>query len=426
MLGSINRTLLRSLFTVADYDCDSKEFQDIDRSEAGSTMHAFFNVVCVIAGTGTLGLPYALRLGGWIGILILFLAWFMSTYTSIILVRCLYASGNKRLLSYKDVATAAYGALGGWVTFFFNAWILVGAPVLYMVLCGSNFQFLCKGTAGAIGEIPWTIICSVLVAIPFVFVKSLKEVGLMAGFGAFATFATVLIVLIVACIDQKNLTDIHHDSVIWDQFPIALSTISFSFGGNVVLPHVEASMNRPRDFNKVAAAGMAACAGMYFLTAIPGYYIYGRNVVSPVYDSIPSGVPRIIAIVLMTVHVLFAAPILLTSFALDVEEMLNIKVERLGRVKEFCIRCCLRLLLMACVTVLACTVPHFDLLMSLIGSFANCGLIFIFPVLFYWRLTGFRNKPIYELAFCGLIILLGIVGLIFGTIDSIRGLVNAY
>lgn len=51
---------------------------DVNREHAGSAFLAYFNVVCVVAGTGTLGLPYALRLGGWIGILILFLAWFMS------------------------------------------------------------------------------------------------------------------------------------------------------------------------------------------------------------------------------------------------------------------------------------------------------------------------------------------------------------
>lgn len=51
----------------------------MDRSNAGSAKTAYYNVVCVIAGTGTLGLPFALRQGGWIGILILFLAWFMST-----------------------------------------------------------------------------------------------------------------------------------------------------------------------------------------------------------------------------------------------------------------------------------------------------------------------------------------------------------
>jgi vesicular inhibitory amino acid transporter len=48
------------------------------RHGSGSSFLAYFNVVCVIAGTGTLGLPAALKLGGWIGLLILFLSWTMS------------------------------------------------------------------------------------------------------------------------------------------------------------------------------------------------------------------------------------------------------------------------------------------------------------------------------------------------------------
>jgi vesicular inhibitory amino acid transporter len=121
-----------------------------------------------------------------------------------------------------------------------------------------------------------------------------------------------------------------------------------------------------------------------------------------------------------------AAPILLTSFALDVEEMLNVTVERFGVIKEFIIRACIRIVIMVFVGVIGCVVPHFDDLMSLIGSFANCGLIFIFPIVFYFKLTGFRNKPIYELAWCGLTLLLGVVGLIFGTIDSIRALIRDF
>lgn len=103
---------------------------------------SYCNVVCVVAGTGVLGLPMALRQGGWIGLVILFLAWSMSIYTANLLVKCLYAGGGevKRLTTYKDVATAAFGTVGGWVTFFFNAWILLGGPVLYLVLSGQNIN----------------------------------------------------------------------------------------------------------------------------------------------------------------------------------------------------------------------------------------------------------------------------------------------
>lgn len=34
-----------------------------ERPEQGSNMSAFFNIVCVVAGTGTLGLPYSLAKG---------------------------------------------------------------------------------------------------------------------------------------------------------------------------------------------------------------------------------------------------------------------------------------------------------------------------------------------------------------------------
>jgi vesicular inhibitory amino acid transporter len=413
-------------YSVAEMEYSANGIIDVNREHAGSAFLAYFNVVCVVAGTGTLGLPYALRLGGWIGILILFLAWFMSMYTGVLLIRCLYANGKQRLLSYKEIATSCFGAIGGWITFFFSAWITLGAPILYMVLAGSNLNTLCVGTKGEIGVVPWSIVCCAVIAIPFILVKSMKEVAWMSAMGALATVVVVIIVLVVACIDLQTLPPAHHDSVIWNKFPIALSTISFSFGGNAVYPHVEASMKKPQHWPRAITAGLSTCAALYFLTAVPGYYVYGNLAKSPIYSSISDGVPKIIAIVIMTFHVMSASPILMTSFALDVEEMLNVTVERFGKVKEFLIRATLRILIMVFVGVIGAVVPHFDDLMSLIGAFANCGLIFIFPVVFYLRLTGFRNKPIYELAWCGLIVLLGVVGLVFGTIEAIQALVEDF
>ncbi|KAI8883424.1 hypothetical protein K501DRAFT_285345 [Backusella circina FSU 941] len=399
---------------------------DINRENAGSSWMAYFNVVCIVAGTGTLGLPMALAQGGWIGMLIIFLSWSMSIYTGIILIRCLYANGESRLHTYKEIATSAFGRIGGWVTFFFNACIVLGAPVLYMVLAGTNFNQLCEGTVGEIGVAPWTIISCAIVAIPYVLVKSMKEVAWMSAFGAFATVVVVFIVVIMSAIDRPNVVDVHHDAVIWEMFPIALSTISFSFGGNVVYPHVEASMKHPRNWTKVVAGGLSTCAAMYIITAVTGYLVYGSDVASPVYNSIPKGAAQTVSIVLITIHVLMAVPILVTSFSLDIEEMFNITVERFGKVREFLIRAAIRISTMCVIGVIACTVPHFDALMSLLGAFANCALIFIFPVVFYLKLTGFRNKPIYELAWCLLVVILGLVGLIFGTKEAIQELIAAY
>jgi amino acid permease len=63
--------------TLAESEYDPLEF-GIDRSKQASSFTAFFSVVCVVAGTGALGLPYALAQGGWIGLFILGLSWILS------------------------------------------------------------------------------------------------------------------------------------------------------------------------------------------------------------------------------------------------------------------------------------------------------------------------------------------------------------
>jgi amino acid permease len=363
----------------------------------------------------------ALKQSGWLGILIIFLSWFMSLYTGIIIIRCLYY-GTSRLHTYKDIATAAFGPIGGWVTFFFNAWIVIGGPVLYMVLAGQNLNQLCQGTKAELGKVPWIIISCAIIAIPYVLVKTMKEVAWMSAFGAVATLVVVFICVIGAATDTQ--TNVYHDAVIWDMFPIALSTISFSFGGNVIYPHVEASMKKPHDWTKVLAGGLSTCAVLYLMTAVSGYYVYGNQVMSPIYNSIPAGAAQTVAIVIITIHVLMAAPILLTSFSLDIEDMLG--VNKLSRRQEFLVRVCIRSTTLVVVGVISCSVPHFGELMSLIGAFANCTLIFVFPVTFYLKLSGVRNKPVYELAWCFLIVLLGLVGLVFGTMEAIKALIAAF
>jgi amino acid permease len=142
----------------------------------------------------------------------------------------LYYNGRTRLSSYQEVAEHAFGPIGGWISFFFTAVTLTGVPVLYILLSAQNLNQVCAGTAGELTFRIWVIICAAIVAVPFVLVKSMKEVGFLSAFGMIATVIVVFICLVVAVQDKPNHADAHHDAVIWDQFPIALSSIVFSFG----------------------------------------------------------------------------------------------------------------------------------------------------------------------------------------------------
>ncbi|RCH98249.1 hypothetical protein CU098_009402 [Rhizopus stolonifer] len=391
-------------------------------SKRGSSFLAYFNIVCVVAGTGALSLPYALRQGGWIGLFILILSWAFSTYSGIILIRCLYYNGKTRLSSYQEVAEEAFGKVGGWVSFFFTVITLIGVPVLYILLAGSNLHSICTGTSAELTFPIWVIICAALVAVPFVFFKSMKEVGVLSAFGMLATVIVVFICLVMAATDKPNQVNVRHDNVIWSEFPVALSSIVFSFGGNPVYAHVEAGMRRPKDWPKVVAAGLTTCAALYFLTAIPGYYVYGDQVLSPIYNSIPAGAAKIASEVIITAHVLMACPILLTSFSLDLEKLFGINSFKFSRFAEHGLRFALRMALIVIIAAIAIYVPYFGDFLSLLGAFSNCTLILIFPVLFYLKLTGYRNKHVAELILCFFVVLLGIVGLIFGTKSAIEAL----
>ena len=402
------------------------EFIDIDRTNSGSSLLAYLNVVCVIVGTGILGLPYALQQGGWIGLLVLFLAWMMSIYTAIILIRCLYANGERRLSTYKEIATSAFGPIGGYVTYFFNCSIALGGPVLYIVLSGANLNQLCQGTVAEIGAVNWTIICTCALAIPFVLVKTMREVAFTSAIGVVVIFIVGFAVLAASIIDRPNQVNVEHDVVIWNKFPAALATIAFSFGGNITYPHVEASMSKPKQWPMVVFAALSSCAVLYFIVAVSGYLVYGRSVASPVYNSLPPGAAQTLCLVVITVNILISVPIFTTSFSLDIENMFSINQTRFTRTQEFLVRGALRLSIMVVVGIIACTVPYFGALMSLIGAFGNCTLVLVFPVIFYLKLTGVRNKPFYELIWCALIVLLGLVGLVFGTMEAIQELIAAY
>lgn len=389
----------------------------------GSFMTGFFNVTCVVAGTGTLGLPHAFKLGGWLGVLIMFLAYFMAIYSGVILIRCLYYKPGQRLHDYKAVGKAAFGWTGYIIASLLHWLNLFGCPALYLVLASSNMNYLLRDTKGALDTTAWSCIIGAILLIPSLIAKTLKEVTALSAIGAICTMIAVFIVTIQSPIDyyQKGLV-VEHDAVIWTGFPSALATIAFSYGGINTYPHVEHALKKPHQWKWAIITGMSTCTALYLLTAVPGYWAFGRETKSPIYDNL-EGVPRMIAVIVMTLHVILAIPIYTTSFSLEFEQYTKITDERIGKVKAWIARAIIRTITMGILVILAIFIPYFDDFMGLIGALSNCGLVFLLPVLCYLRLTGVRNKPIYELAFCALTLLLGIVGCVFGTIDSVKALI---
>lgn len=242
-------------------------------------------------------------------------------------------------------------------------------------------------------------------------------------FGVLATVVLVGVTMVESGLDYKNTKDtVTYDAAILRNLPMAVATISVCFGGNVVFPHTEAAMRYPKAWNKVLIWSMIACCVMYAMVAIPGYMTYGADAESPILSSLPDGVSNKVATIMIVAHVLLAAPVLMTSFALELERVMGITVEQMGVFKERVYRTVLRLVVMGVVGGIACLVPFFSSFLSLLGALGNCSLIFILPILFYFKLFGWRQVRWYEMLWCAVTLIIGVVSAVIGSIDAIKEL----
>ncbi|KAF9281073.1 hypothetical protein BGZ74_002456 [Mortierella antarctica] len=412
-----------AMYEVRSVHSDKESPVDLlaERPEQGSNFLAYANVVCVVAGTGTLGLPYALRMGGWIGVGILILSLLMSIYTAILLMKCCYYNGKYRLSSYQEVGRHAFGTPGLVAVWFFHTSIVLGAPIMYLILSGVEMGGLIP--SAGLSDKAWIWICAAIVAVPFVTMRTLKEVAVMSIFGALATVVLVAVAVRGSIMDMSNPSPtMVHDNVILANLPTTVASISICFGGNVVYFHVEEAMRYPKSWNRVVAAALATCSVLYLATAIPGYMAYGSEAKSPILASLPKDITTTIGTIVIIIHVILAAPILLTSFALEFERLFDISVARRGAVMERVYRTISRLAIVGVCGAIACVVPFFGDFLSLLGAMGNCSLIFVMPVVFYFKLIGWRQLKAYELVWCAIIVIIGVVSAIIGSIDAVKAL----
>jgi amino acid permease len=327
----------------------------------------------------------------------------------------------KRLSSYQEVGQHAFGRTGLIAVWFFYGTTVIGVPVMFLILAETGLKNVVDAD---IGTKTWIWICAALVAIPFLSMKTMKDVALTSTFGALATVVMVVVAVRGSILDIHNpvYEDVKHSFVILAHLPSAVATISMCFGGNVIYIHVEESMRYPKSWNRVVAAALGTCSIFYLVTAVVGYLAYGDLAESPIFNNLPQDTFTKIGTVVIVFYVLLTAPMLLTSLALEIERQASITIESRGKVMERIYRTALRTAIIGVCGFIACTVPYFGDFWSLLGALSNCTLIFVLPTLCYAKLIGLRHMPWYESVWCAVIVAVGIVCAVIGSIDAAKAL----
>ncbi|KXN68807.1 hypothetical protein CONCODRAFT_79637 [Conidiobolus coronatus NRRL 28638] len=392
-----------------DYTFDTQSIQKDTslKNRFYSFFGAYGNVICMMAGVGILSLPYTLSKGGWTSLIFIYISGAIAAYNGVLLIECLYANPQKKLKTFPEVGYAVFWEMG----------------TIFIMLIGINVAELTINTSAALNLKLWTLIAGLIVATPLVTSRTVKEITFLGALGAISTILVIFVVLGLGLGDLPNQQDIAHNDVVWRGLPVALATISFSFGGNNVYPHIESGMTHPKQWKWVMISAISTVCIAYTIICVAGYYVYGTKLHAHVLTNLPESGWRIASYVFITLHILFTAPIVLCSACIEFEKIfLNQTVEMKSTWGMWTQRAVLRLVVLTAVTCMAIFVPDFGDFMSLIGAIGGLMVSFILPPLFHLKLFGWRNRSIFTYIWIFLIFAVGIFGAIMGTIDAVISL----
>ncbi|ORZ15812.1 transmembrane amino acid transporter protein-domain-containing protein, partial [Absidia repens] len=409
---------------------------------------------CVVAGSGMLGIPYALSQSGWIGMLFLIISACISHYTGCLIIRCLYLGQSTRLDGFPEIGFATFGRTGQIVGFIFSQLLLFATPIVYFILASSNIADLLLSIGVPLDFKICAWIVSVTVGFPFVMVRNMKDVSFMSLVATMASICLLLVISVVSTSDYRIDQDderqkIHHDIAIPRQFPMAFSTFSFSYCGNVIYPQLEGCMSHPQHWSKVMLVATTVITLMYVIIGFVCYLVYGNQVLNPVFLNIPPGYARNVAMIVATLHVLLASPLYLYVFTIRIESWLGLPCmnatpenDKSVRFLEWLCnhpvlaRVLLRSLEIAICALIAMLVPYFASVMNLIGTIAAELLTFVLPCVFFMKLSWQKYahdkkqrrsfSVVLESLICATIALFGVFCISFGIVDAIAALTKDF
>ena len=460
---------------------------EVDEPPQGKTslISAIFSVFCAGAGAGIVGLPFALKLTSWYGVILLALGAVVCIYTGYIMSRVF--NDHKELMNYNDFGKKALGRTGLYMVAFCQVGVCYGTGILFLVLASQNFFKIFS--SAPLTQVHWTLICAAFV-LPLCYLKSFHEVGLIAIFGAVATLMVVVVIIIEIALMPADALVKSYGGVTFEGVLRGFSMMIFAYGAHSVFPGIQRTMKKPTRFGHAVMVAFLAMLILYIITAVIGYWAFGVDTSDNVLNNLAIGhtttflkVATIIIRVALSAHVLFAYvlyaqanfemtdPLVRKLYAkcfktkddtsnldlvpqtndmkvdvkqpesekpsdISITSEIDVKEKQMKQSNSFCSRflkgfawippygyvLVIRTLLVLLSMVLAIVIPNFGALMSLIGAATVAATIFMMPAGFYVKMYWTRVS-LFEKIICFAIVILGTVAAVIGCVFAIMDMV---
>ena len=424
---------------------DSRQFKSFRSASLSVSMlekpsddrkaHAFlagWNVSNLIQGTGILGVPYAVQQGGWAAVAMIFVVAILCCHTGKLLVDCMYEKSKKtgirrRLrINYPEVAEAVMGRKGLVLLSIIQSIEMFGGVIMYIVLLGTVWADLFQKYTG-LGLKEWAAINCCL-SLPSLFITKMSIVSWLSMLSVFSLMSA-LITLITFCLTQVSVWSLINIPAFNPQtFPVGFGIIVFSYCAHAVFPSIEGSMKKPEQFNSMMNSSFSLAA---LVKGILGSFMvltFGNatNEVATV-NLVEYPIFSKVATFLVIGNVLLAVPLGMFVVSMTFDDAFLTYFPHLNRDSKYNWIWLLitRPLLLSLALFLAIMVPHFGLLMGVIGSFTGTCLCFIFPCYFHLKLR-WETLSKWQVFVDVFIIVFGVVAGSLGLAFSTKALVMTY
>ncbi|KAH7291822.1 hypothetical protein KP509_29G037000 [Ceratopteris richardii] len=383
-----------------------------------------FNCTSLLLGLGLLSSSYAVAQTGWLGAVLCVAFAAANAYAAHLLAACQRKLGCR---SYQDIARASVGRFSCFIIQVLFYLQVTGTVLGYCISIADNLNQLFPTAAFSLPALSFRdilLLIACIVVLPTVWMRDLSGLAFTSIWSVAAAVLLVIVVLISAGVDHIGF---HHTIPIANVngAPIAAGLYAFAFSGTTCFPNVYRSMKDPSRFTQVLMWSFGITTFFIFVLGLAGAYMFGKATASQITLSMPDH--RITTKIVLWATVL--TPLLKFALVLaPVSEAMDTKLnhrfhDRSEKVKTV-IRTSARSGLMAFIVIVAITLPYFNYVIALIGSFVAIGICLLFPFYFYVKLCR-ENLTYYSIGIILFTTIFASIAAVCGTIISFRGLIDS-
>ncbi|VDM99497.1 unnamed protein product [Thelazia callipaeda] len=303
--------------------------------QAITSLQAAWNVTNAIQGMFIVGLPIAVKVGGWWTVAAIIGIAYLCYWTGVLLIDCLYENGIKIRKSYREIAEAYRAGMGRFVLCA-QLTELLSTCIIYIVIAADLLQ----SCIPSVDKSAWMMFvttallgCSFLEsirvvsnlsmanAISHMIINAIVLIYCLFQVSKFFTYQFPYCIIYCSHIVQMNLQEImtkYLKKIDTNEIPFTfnirtmptvIGVVVFGYTSHIFLPSLESSMEDPSQFKWMLRWSHIAAAIFKTIFGLFGFLTFGELTQKEISNSLPNQTFKVIVNLVLVIKALFSYPL---------------------------------------------------------------------------------------------------------------------